>query len=518
METEPMDSLKNDTRNDGGAQREERKTVRRVARNSFFLFANSAFGVFVRMATVPIVARYLGLERFGIYAFITAIALTLGPAAAFGVTRMVVRELAKRNVNDREFFTTACVIQAVFCAFLMGIGIMLTYLTNWSHTTDVAVLLALAGALIMALGETHMSVTWAHERMDFSLIAGGVQKVSLLVFICLVAVFDAGFLALFWARLWAAVLYFLISAVLVYARFLKPCLCFRMDYARNIIRESLPLCVARLQQALLLRVDVFVLKWLSTPAAIGLFEVPHRLISQVQILASSVNMSVFPVLARSTDPAAREMLQKSYGQTVRFLLVTGLFLTGAMNVCAEPFMSLLFGSEFLPAVASLRVLSSVIGMLFVSTFQFSLLVALGKPRLNVLCLGIALLVNFTLDVVLIPGYGYLGASVATLIAYFVRVVVSTWLVRRERIVTLSPNIVKIAIASAVSHVALVVDVSSDIGNLVFRGTLVCIIYVGLLVAMKVLTANDIRALLGGRAGRRDISHRGPRHTMGKRPR
>ena len=483
--------------------------MRRVARNSFFLFANGVLGFVVRFATIPIVARYLGLNDFGLYAFIMAIAFTVGPTAAFGITRIVCRELAKDDVDQHEFFSTAALIQVLFCVFMMAVGILIIYVADWSHTTNIALLLALAGELIIALAETYLSVTMAKERMEFGMISGAIHKIALLAAICLVVTLNAGFLGIFWARLGVAVLYMLIAVGMVYSRFLRPCFCIRVNYARSIIGESISLCVARLQQALLLRVDVFVLKWLATPAAIALFEVPHRLTTQVQILASSVNMSMFPTLARNTSPDSREMLQKSYEETIRFLLVAGLFLTTAMNVCAEPFMALIFGVEFLPAVASLQVLSSVTGMLFVSTFQFSVLVALGKTRMNVICLGIALLTNFALDLALIPEYGYLGASVATLIAYSVRLAISTWFVSRENIVTMNPAIAKALLAALVSHTVLLVDLSSNAANLLARGTLTAGTYIGILVLLRVVGKNDIRALLGRRSGRDGRPFDGP---------
>ena len=281
MGTDQMDSLKRNMRGPGKAHHDGHRAVRRVARNSFFLFVNGVLGFVVRLATVPIVARYLGLDGFGLYAFIAAIAFTVGPTAAFGVTRVVCRELAKDDVDRREFFSTAAIVQIIFCTILMGVGVLLICLNDWSHTTNVAVLLALAGELTIAIAETYLSVTWAEERMEFGMIAGAIHKISLFASICLVVSINAGFLALFTARLGAALLYMLISAGIVYSRFLKPCFCVRLRYARSIAAESVSLCVARLQQALLLRVDVFVLKWLATPAAIGLFEVPHRLTTQV---------------------------------------------------------------------------------------------------------------------------------------------------------------------------------------------------------------------------------------------
>ena len=79
-------------------------------------------------------------------------------------------------------------------------------------------------------------------------------------------------------------------------------------------------------------------------------------------------------------------------------------------------LGLLFGSEYKEAELALQILG--LGFFIHVLFGLNALtsISLGKPKINLLCLSVALVVNLILDFLLIPEHGIVGASIASFIS------------------------------------------------------------------------------------------------------
>jgi O-antigen/teichoic acid export membrane protein len=89
----------------------------------------------------------------------------------------------------------------------------------------------------------------------------------------------------------------------------------------------------------------------------------------------------------------------------------------AAALLAEPVIRLLFGAEFLPAVAPFVWLLPGIALLSVNTIFMNYYAAVGMPMFTIWITSAAFVVNVALNVVLQPVYGPTGASVASVGAY-----------------------------------------------------------------------------------------------------
>ncbi|AEH09709.1 MULTISPECIES: oligosaccharide flippase family protein [Protofrankia] len=93
-------------------------------------------------------------------------------------------------------------------------------------------------------------------------------------------------------------------------------------------------------------------------------------------------------------------------------------LIGAGLVLAAPFLCVtVFGVEFQDSVVQLRVLTAGAFGVVALKLLGNALTARGKPLLETAAVGIAFVATVALDIVLIPGHGGVGASVASVLAY-----------------------------------------------------------------------------------------------------
>jgi O-antigen/teichoic acid export membrane protein len=124
-------------------------------------------------------------------------------------------------------------------------------------------------------------------------------------------------------------------------------------------------------------------------------------------------------------------LQKMYSDSLRLFVTLMIPLVIAMVFFSREFVLLLLGERFLPAVPAFRLLSLVFGIMFISTLQLWVLTATDRQHLTTLCIAIALMTNLVLDILLIPGMGFMGAAWGTFFAETALVAASFFFVSRS---------------------------------------------------------------------------------------
>jgi O-antigen/teichoic acid export membrane protein len=117
------------------------------------------------------------------------------------------------------------------------------------------------------------------------------------------------------------------------------------------------------------------------------------------------------------------LLNNSFG----YMMLLAVPATIGLMMIAPRFVPLFFGEEFLPATASLQLLSLLIIIIGVSNlFGWQALVALGHEKKFLIAVLFGTASNFCLNLLLAGKYGSVGASVASVVAE-VMVTVTTFI-------------------------------------------------------------------------------------------
>jgi O-antigen/teichoic acid export membrane protein len=164
-----------------------------------------------------------------------------------------------------------------------------------------------------------------------------------------------------------------------------------------------------------LRLDFIVLGALAGPAALGVYAVASKFAELMRLPATACNYVLYPRFARSERAVA--------DAEVRHLLPRALALTAAttplLAVAAVLTLPLLYGDEFRAAVVPACVLLVGLAVEGAAAVASAYLWGVGRPGANSAGMAVGVVVTVTLDLLLIPRYGALGAAVASGAAYLV---------------------------------------------------------------------------------------------------
>ncbi len=512
-------------------------SVRRVAANTLNPLAAQIFTKFISMGYGVVQYRVLGADRGGVlgdYFLAGLVLLYAGTISEWGLGTLLTREVAReRGPGDathgglvtRLFTQTLALRLLLSLGLFVPVGIFLllyrglfgyTDLSSLSEAGAWAALILTASLLPGALSGTITSVLYAYERMTLPALVG-IGTLALNVGLGL------GALLLGWGVVGLALASLLATCVtaFVFWRILRRELpevieglsLVKLRIERNVATSLLvtgwPLLLNGLLVALFFRVDQFIIKPVMGGLGVEQYNAAYQYLNFVLLITPAVTLALFPRMSRhARDDLPR--LAREYNFALKLLLaLSGLILV--VTVWFAPLLVTIVtgGKEgYLPESAvALQILIFFLPLSFVNGVTQYVLIALDKQRLITRAFALTLVFNLAANLVLIPLMGIYGASLVTVLSEIVLLVPFTlWVSRELKSASGGPDL-KMAwkplaagvVTGALMYAVWIVFAAwnrdlPSLGIYVGVGALLALVYIGLLLALRPFTTEEIGAL------------------------
>lgn len=355
----------------------------------------------------PILAQSLGAEQRGIVAGAIAPLILLLGVATLGIPEAATYYIANRSTAPRRviirgvmlialFGTVACVIVILVALPLAGGNDQLAQLIQLS---SLALPLALITLVFRAAAAgLHAWTLIAIERAIFGLVRLG-GFITLLVL---------GHLNALSATLVMAASTFV--GALAYTRLLRRRVASTdpdNSNSESLLRFGTRFWIGSIAGVLLARLDQVLMVPLSTATELGLYAVAVSIAEIPLVVSLAVRDVTFSVEAESS----------SYGRvTAAARITTAVVLALAVGIIAVsyPVVPVLFGPEFVGSIPALAILLMGTALGTCGSICGIALAARGRPGLRSVALAFAAVFNAALLIALLPEFGAVGASVATM--------------------------------------------------------------------------------------------------------
>ncbi|MBI5238714.1 MAG: flippase [Deltaproteobacteria bacterium] len=390
-----------------------------IARNSIFVFMARIIEVAFSLVSISLIARYLNVKLYGQYAYLTSIIAVAIPLAYFGLQRILIRDIARDRKKAGKYLGAAIIGRTVFSAVLI-LGIYLfTVFMGFDKVSAEAIMLFAASEVILSYVALYISIYTAIEKMGIDTALTIISCTFNLTVLATVIYLDLGFVNLFTAMLLSSVFTLVIAVLMTRRGIGRPDYTFDSALLKYFFIESYPLVIVAFLTSALFRVDVFVLKYYRGVEEISLFFAPHSVITKLQVVPLALTTAIFPSLSRTSGPSS-DSFHAIYEKAFKFLFVVSLPVSILAHAYAREFIVIFFGPNFAGAASALRLMIWTVNIMFLECLFGFILLAIHEQRFTAFNSAAILMVNFVLDMLLVPSYGYMGASVGTLIAYILR--------------------------------------------------------------------------------------------------
>lgn len=188
-------------------------------------------------------------------------------------------------------------------------------------------------------------------------------------------------------------------------------------HTREVVAFSLPLILATLITVMLLRTDTLMLAYFRPDREVGLYTTAYPLAGAMSLVLTAFGFLYLPMTSRLDAEDRREEVNELYQVTTKWIYVVTFPAFLAFVVFAEDVLVVFFGSDAAPAGPALAILSVGFFTSAAAGRSRETLSALGNTVAVLFSNAVAFVLNVGLNLVLIPAYGFLGASVASAVAY-----------------------------------------------------------------------------------------------------
>jgi len=190
---------------------------------------------------------------------------------------------------------------------------------------------------------------------------------------------------------------------------------FDLHVAKEMLQDSWPLILSALAVALYMRIDQVMIKQMLGDKEVGLYSAAVRLTEVWYFIPVLITSSLFPAIVtakKANESLYYSRLQKLYDLMALVAITLAIpttFLSGWV-------ITLLYGNAFTAAgsVLAINVWAGLLVFLGVVNARFILVEGMNKIMLYMTVSCITLNVIFNL--IFIPKYGIIGASIATLLS------------------------------------------------------------------------------------------------------
>lgn len=403
--------------------------INNIAKNTSYYTMALVMQKVVSFAYFAMLARSLSPEDLGKYYFAISFTSIFGIFIDIGLFNFLTREVAKNNdqSTDQEngnkkafaqnFLSTVMAIKiptAIFSALLVAT------LANVFHYSPVIKLLIYLSSISMVLDSfaiTFYAVMRGFHNLKFESI--GVFLFQVIVFVFGFFSLRAG-LGLDWlifALALASLFGFSYSALMLYFRFginIRPR--WNRGLMWGVIVTSSSFAIFGILQRMYTYVDQVLLQWLAGEKYVGLYQVPFKIIFALQFLPMAFTASLYPAFS-SYWRNNREQLPISFSRAINYLLIISMPISGGVIILANDIVRI-FKAEYIEAVVPLQIVIAAVIFIFLNFPIGSLLNACDKQKVNTKIMATSLIVSVAMNLILIPKYQAVGASITILATNF----------------------------------------------------------------------------------------------------
>lgn len=458
---------------------ENRGTRQTIIKNTLWLSTGQMGSRLVRAIIVIYAARVIGATEYGVFSYALGLAGFFTTIADIGIGQILIRESAKNPEQRSYYFSTTFWIKLTLlvCAALA----MIFVVPYSSKVKYIDALLPFMALLIIfdGLRDFALSLFRAMEKMEWETIITVATNlfITLLGLITLYYFKNAKYFAA--AYVLGAGAGMAIAVFIVRREFYKIFSYVKTNLIRPILRSAVPIAFSSAIGAFMLNTDLVMLGWWQSAEQIGYYAAGQKIIQVLFTLPAILANAILPTLSRligeGSHDKIRILMEKSFAN---IFMVSAPIIVGII-VLAKPIIRLLYGAEYTPGSLNFAVMALALIFTFPSALLSLTAIAYDRQKQVTKYLFLSSIANAVFDAILIPIFGIVGSTIATIIALIIEVGLSWRLMKKIinfQVLVHLPKIVLAAILMGGLSFAL-----ETIGvNLIANILLSAIFYFGLL--------------------------------------
>jgi O-antigen/teichoic acid export membrane protein len=404
----------------------------------------------ITLVSLPLAVRYLGAERYGVWATITTTAVWIN-LLDLGIANTLTNSISRAYALDDKasaarYFTNALLVTGSIAAVVGGAFAVVCARVNWMKalnvsanvpagevrdTVVIAAVLMLLG-LPCNLGGRLLAGYQELHRNNYAVCAGALASVIGLAFGIAWHVSMPVLFVMSVGCLTFASLANLIYVVAWHRSWLlpRPAL-IDSSTGRELLRSGSSFFLIQVAAVVVFSSDNIVVSHYLGAAEVTPYSVTWRLVGLAAVLQSLIFPALWPAYAEAYAKGDYGWIQRTFSMTMKGTVAVNLCCGAVLAVFGRQFIRVWAGPAAVPPIYLLLAMGAWALISGFMSAESCLLAALNRTREQAFLSIVAALVNIALSIVLVRHIGSVGVIGGTILSYlFVLVIPQSMIVGR----------------------------------------------------------------------------------------
>jgi len=333
----------------------------------------------------------------------------------------IIRFLSAEDDKGKRREAMGTMLWPIIALIALGVVVCLTLKTNLAiflFTNTIYanfVALVFIWASLDALFLFTLAYLRARDRIRFYSVIRLVSSIVRMLVVFLIATSGFDFYWLVLGVIIAQVVF--VSAVFVMIFRELSFLSFSFSRLKTYLLYSIPMLPGTMLYWVIAASDRYLISHMLDLSQTGIYAASASLANLIMLLAWPIGMVLFPSVSRLWERGESEKVKGYFQYSLKLYLVLALPTAFGLFILSQPLLRLLATSEF--AAGGMLVLLLSIGIVFSGVYlinEYTVYLAKKTAWLPIITLTGAA-INLSINIVLIPRLGILGAAVGNIAAY-----------------------------------------------------------------------------------------------------
>lgn len=395
---------------------------------SWLLVSQIITSIFAFIWTI-LLARYLGVNDYGILGFAVSTTAMLGVIDDLGISTHIVRHIATNYDSASKYLGNALPLKIIFSSLKIIVTIIVLIVMGKNEFTITITLLFSLEMIFKSYISLLNGSFQAFEKAKYQGIGTTIMNTNTLFFILISIYTDLGLMGVVFSYILANFLALVYEYYVLNKYIVKPKYQLDLEFCKKITLLSLPFAVTGILYTIYYSIDVVMLSSMVGDYATGIYNATYKLISILTLFYSVYTAVIFPVMSRYfVDDES--MLLVSFEKSVKYLMMIIIPLAVGMVFYSTDVIHLIYGHEYDAAASVLSILIWTVCLLFISGAANTLLTASHKELSVTKIYAVAAIFNIVLNFFMIPHFSYYGAAITTVLSDVLIVCLQSYLIYR----------------------------------------------------------------------------------------
>ncbi|SCG85775.1 flippase [Methanobacterium congolense] len=468
--------------------------IRTLAKNTTILFLGNMISYLLGFFTTIYTARYLGVQGFGILSLALSITGIFGVFTDLGLGTLTTREVSRNKSKANKYIGNTAVMK-VFLAFLtFGLISLTVYILGYPQTVKNVVYIITLSVIFSAFTGIFNSIFQAFEKMEYMSLNIILNAVLMFTGVLTVIYYGLGIIAL-------SAVYFISSGIililtfLIYSwKFFLPKIHLDLNFWKPTLKEASFFGISSILIVIYFYIDSVMLSVMVGNSAVGIYNAAYKLIFVLLFIPNVFVTSIFPVMSQHFE-SSKNLLKLEYEKSVKYLFAIAMFIFVYGFVFADKIIVIIYGTSYTAAITALQTLIFVVPLIFITSLFGNILGAINRQRIITIVAVINVLLNVTLNLILIQKFSYIGASAATVATECLGfILMFVYISRYFFKISVTQNILKTTVSSIL--VLIFIYYLKINTNWIISAILGLFVYLSLLYVMRIVTKEDVEIFKG----------------------